>query len=715
VSITIGFSAVYLYADQTPATAEPLTLNDIPERLVPEKTADEADRDRKEALVLFASGRAMELADDLPAALKNYQRALRLDPQSAEIVREIVPLAVRLDRDGAAVRYALLADEMNVPLDPLLLRQLGVSRAQKEDWASALRLFECAADMRSSIEDADDVLLRLELGRLYHLLEKFDEAADCFAQVVKALDEPQKYGLDEKIQKAILDEPADTYQTFGDAFVRTGRLEEAKDAYEKANGYSPNKALLQYEYARIAVEREKYDDALAALESAFAEKLSGQGTGPYELLAFVLEKLKKQNDLIPRLEKLRDADEDDRSLGYFLALKYADSGSLDKAASLYSALLQTSPTFSGYRGLVDVYIRAKNYEGLLTILGETQDKAGMLETLGKETAKISEDAELLKKLTETAKARFKAAPEKIDRGQNLAMGILAADAKQWATAEEFFTRAAKADPNQNGEVYLMWGLSLLLAERPGESARVFQKAIDGLQIAEEGANFYFYLAGALALENRTNDALAAAEKAARLKPGSIIFLARPAWVLTRGKRYEDAFKAYRDLLKKYENDFSSEDFRDGLKDVRLAFSNVCSLSGRPNDAEEQLQLVLDEFPEDPAALNDLGYFWIERGEHLDRAERLIQKAVGIDPDNSAYLDSLGWLQFRRGKFDEAAAVLQKAAESSPDATIFEHLGDAYRELGQTEKASAHWRKAAEMYRKNKEDDKAKAVEKKINK
>ncbi len=695
------------------AAPGPLVLDDAPAPLAPSQSADENQRDKKEALILFASGRAMELGDEYPPALRSYQRALRLDPGSAEIVREIIPLAMRLDRESEAVRYALLAVKMDAALDPLLLRQLGAVQVQKEKWPSALRLFERAAADHPAVDDSDEAILRLELGRLYHLDEKFDRAADCFAAVAKALENPEKIGLDDKAVKAILEEPADLYLVFGDAFVRAGRLEEAKAAFEKADGYSPDKALLQYELARIDAAGGKPAAALAALETAFAEKLSGRGMGPYELYADVLRILGKTGELIPRLEKLRAAKDEDLSLGYFLASKYADAGFSDKSAALYSALLAKSPTYTGYRRLAEIFAKKKNGDALLTLLGEAQDKAGMLESLGVEAADIARDADLMRRLVEAADRRAAASPEKIARGENLALGILAADAKMWAAADVLFTRALKADPKQSGEVYLVWGLELLLAQRSKDAAAVFQRAIDHQQSAEENANFHFYLAGALGLENRIDEALAAAKKAAELKPGSIAFLARPAWVLTFGKRYAEAFSAYRELLQKCENDFSSEDFREGLKDVRLAFANVCVLLGRMPEAEEQLNLVLDEYPEDGAALNDLGYLWADRNEHLGRASRMIRKAVEAEPGNAAYCDSLGWVLFRQRKYAEAAVELRKAAEKIADGTVLDHIGDTYQKLGQIENARENWRRAAESFRKEKDEAKAKAVEKKI--
>ena len=78
---------------------------------------------------------------------------------------------------------------------------------------------------------------------------------------------------------------------------------------------------------------------------------------------------------------------------------------------------------------------------------------------------------------------------------------------------------------------------------------------------------------------------------------------------------------------------------------------------------------------------------------------MIQKALQEDPDNAAYLDSMGWVLFKRGKLNEALGTMKRAAErmlverSAPDATILEHLADVYFQLQQVDKAEATWREA----------------------
>ena len=90
----------------------------------------------------------------------------------------------------------------------------------------------------------------------------------------------------------------------------------------------------------------------------------------------------------------------------------------------------------------------------------------------------------------------------------------------------------------------------------------------------------------------------------------------------------------------------------------------------------------------------------DRGMHLDEAFNYVKRAVDLDPQNGAYLDSLGWVYFKMGNFDMAEENLRKASERiSNDATIHEHLGDLYQKTGRLKLAAAHWERALEEYNK----------------
>ena len=135
--------------------------------------------------------------------------------------------------------------------------------------------------------------------------------------------------------------------------------------------------------------------------------------------------------------------------------------------------------------------------------------------------------------------------------------------------------------------------------------------------------------------------------------------------------------------------------------------------GHHAEAEERLEQVLDEFPDDVSAMNDLGYLWAEQKRHLRRALAMVRRAVEAEPDNVAYRDSLGWALYRLGRLEEAAAELEKAvAAGPPEPEILDHLGDVRAKLKQTDKANDAWHKAAEAFRKAKQPDRADAVEKK---
>jgi tetratricopeptide (TPR) repeat protein len=693
----------------------PLILDDVPLPLSGNHAADEARRDKVEALELFSAARALELREQYAEALRLYQRALRCDPQSAEIIREIIPLAIHLKREGVAVRYALKSVELEEDLDLMLLRRLGVRLEEEGDWPKALKLFQRALARRAGVEpnSSDDVLLRMDTGRLLVLTGKHKEAADCFALVVDALDHPDKYALSEEIQRVLLEEPGTTYAFFGDCFLQAGRIEEARAAFEKAQKREPNEELWKFHLAQVLAKSGKPAEALTALEEATARHFSAAGTKPYELLADVLDALGKKNELIARLEKLREDDPQNVPLGYFLAGKYLEVDMIEKAELLYVAMVEKSPTLTGYKSLLEIHRKTRQFDALLSVLGEVVEKTGVLDTLGSEVISLSKDPDAMRGLIDAARKQLQNAPEKPSYGKCFAMGLLAMDAKQWATAGEFFQPAATAQPKQAAEVYLVWGIGLLVDNRAAEAVKVFQQGIDGKALPEDNPIFYFYLAGALAMEDRIDEALAAAQKAVEKKKDSAKFRSRIGWVYYRAKRYDEAVAEYLKILKDFDNNHESQENRESLKEVRMALSNLCVLQKKIPEAVEWLQQVLDEFPDDVGAMNDLGYLWADENRRLPQALEMIRKAVGAEPDNGAYRDSLGWALYRLGRWDEAVAELQKAAEKQPDGVILDHLGDAYLKFHQAKKARDTWRSAAELLRQEKDEEKVKEIEEKI--
>ena len=366
-------------------------------------------------------------------------------------------------------------------------------------------------------------------------------------------------------------------------------------------------------------------------------------------------------------------------MGYYLAAQYRAAGKTDKAEALYVALLKERPALAGYRGLVEIYRQGKRFDALLALMGGMLEKTSVLETLGTEAQTISGDAEAMRGIVAAGRAMLKADPAKFGYGGRLAVALLALEAKQYETASEFFQLALATKPKSAAEVLMAWGVGLLMADRAAEAVKVFQRGIDEKLLPDDNPAFYFYLAGALALAERTDEALAAARTAAEKKKDSARFRGRVAWVLYGAKRYDEARKAYEELVREFDADHDSAETRDVLREARLALSNLAVIRGDLPAAEEWLEQVLDEFPDDEGALNDLGYLWADQNKELPRAKRMIEQAVKAEPDNMAYRDSLGWVLFRLGQLPEAVVQLEKAAaDKKPDGTVLDHLGDAYR-------------------------------------
>jgi tetratricopeptide (TPR) repeat protein len=116
---------------------------------------------------------------------------------------------------------------------------------------------------------------------------------------------------------------------------------------------------------------------------------------------------------------------------------------------------------------------------------------------------------------------------------------------------------------------------------------------------------------------------------------------------------------------------------------------------RFDDAEQYFRKALEQSPNFAEALNYLGYMWADRGRNLPEARKMIEKALKLEPENGAFLDSMGWVLFKLNEPEDALKYLLQAIERAeePDATLYDHLGDVYAALKQTDKARESWQKA----------------------
>jgi tetratricopeptide (TPR) repeat protein len=108
-------------------------------------------------------------------------------------------------------------------------------------------------------------------------------------------------------------------------------------------------------------------------------------------------------------------------------------------------------------------------------------------------------------------------------------------------------------------------------------------------------------------------------------------------------------------------------------------------------AEADFLKALEFQPDQPLVLNYLGYSWVEQRKNLDRALEMIKTAVAKRPHDGYITDSLGWVYYQFGRYEEAVPELERAVELRPeDPVINDHLGDAYWKVGRRLEATFQW-------------------------
>lgn len=130
-------------------------------------------------------------------------------------------------------------------------------------------------------------------------------------------------------------------------------------------------------------------------------------------------------------------------------------------------------------------------------------------------------------------------------------------------------------------------------------------------------------------------------------------------------------------------------------DFRLQKAMTLFAVGRSQTAKSVLRDIINREPDHAAALNALGYTLADENRDLDEAERLIGRALHLDPDNPAYLDSLGWLKYRQGDTKKAIQALEAAFRQAPNAEVGAHLGEVLWVDGQRDRAMSVWQRALE--------------------
>jgi len=114
-------------------------------------------------------------------------------------------------------------------------------------------------------------------------------------------------------------------------------------------------------------------------------------------------------------------------------------------------------------------------------------------------------------------------------------------------------------------------------------------------------------------------------------------------------------------------------------------------------AEADFKKALELYPDQPLVLNYLGYSWVDKGVNLEKAFKMLRRAVDLRPEDGYIVDSLGWAYYKLGRYEDAVRELERAIELKPaDPVINDHLGDAYWKVGRKLEARFQWNHARDL-------------------
>lgn len=165
-------------------------------------------------------------------------------------------------------------------------------------------------------------------------------------------------------------------------------------------------------------------------------------------------------------------------------------------------------------------------------------------------------------------------------------------------------------------------------------------------------------------------------------------------LITLGDIYRDQGK-YEDAVEAYGEAISRADTLQG-DDWPLFYARGIAYerAGMWNAAEKDFLKALELEPNQPDVMNYLGYSWLVMGKNLDKAKEYIEVALSARPDDAHIIDSMGWAYYVRGEYEDAVALLERAADLMPqDPTVNDHLGDAYWRVGRKTEAEYQWKRA----------------------
>jgi tetratricopeptide (TPR) repeat protein len=607
------------------------------------QTAATAPADPKaQAMYEFMMARRLESTGDNPGALAALERAKKLDPQSGEISAEIAGYYFRQNRPAdaiAAAEQALRLDKESVEAHSVLGNVYaawadGATPPPPGQSAAATRdrAIEHLSAIQASPLMATNPNLQMTLGRLHLRAGKPELAVPILEKVAQ--------------QAPWAAEPL---LLLYEAQATQGKFEEAEQALVQAAEVNPR----YYSTLGQFYERQgQWADAATAYEEAIGASRQPSRDLQIRYAAALINSDGGAAKARAVLNELLKASPNDTRVLYMLSNAEREAGDAKAAEATARRILSLDPTnVGGLRALVSVLFERYDYKQIVDVV-----------------------TPLLKEPSRAKGREFEGAAVLVQ------LGIVQQQLANWDGSIAAFTAAKSLTPDDaDVDAYLV---QAHLTARRFDRAEALAR--ESLAADPDQPRMVRLRAQALLKSGKAAAANQLLEAAAAKEPDNREYVVGLADLYADQKRTDDALRLLEQARKTFGDDQA----------LTLRVANVYEGGGRLPDAERELRKLMAEDPLNADAMNSLSYMLTENGQRLAEAIDLAQRALKLEPDNPAYLDTFGWALFKQGKTAEAAVPLGKAAAVlTGNSVIQDHHGDVLAKSGKSVEAVAAWQRA----------------------
>jgi tetratricopeptide (TPR) repeat protein len=505
----------------------------------------------------------------------------------------------------------------------------------------------------------------------------------------------------------------------GISLEENGEMEKALAAYRKVLDVDPGQSDLASRVAALLTRQDDFPQAIDILKDAI--KANPSAPEPLLQLAFIYAKYLRRTDqaidYVNRAIALDPQNIDAYERLCEIALAAGDEKkalqSLDRALTLKT----DNPSFWTRLGKLYAWIifktdRAPKPEEIARvndIFKKAVDHAGDDPTVLKDLADYYASTQQLKEAIPLYLRLLELEPEDTNAREKLAAGFVLTNQREKAV--QMLEEIIKQRPEKYQPYDLLAGLlddtarALEREKKTDEAKKAFAKAAanyeQSLVVNPSRASPYLHLAelllGPLKENERAVKVLTEARQHFSRTPEIAYYL---AVAQREAKHSQEAVATFEEALHEAELEGAE------ITNARFYFDYgaAAEQAGLYDKAADLFRKSIAIDPANAAdAYNYLAYMWAEHNMRLDEAEQMIKLALQAEPNNGAYIDTLGWLEYRQGKFDQALVDLLRAAQklTRDDPVVFEHIGDTFAKMNKVAQALDAWQKALNLDPQNK--------------